>query len=192
MWRNIHQNHRGKLGLGVVAMGPVGGGRLMGMPDFLREEQGLDTSSAARLALRFVLSNPAVHVALSGMGSREMVDENVTAADGGTLSAKEQVTLNALLAETRKLADLYCTGCGYCIPCKQGVDIPGRFAAMNYLKAYGHEQFAKTAYRKVRRREQKAEGRGECVECRVCEGKCPQKIPIVEQLRETATALAAD
>ena len=51
--------HAAEKGLGVVAMGPVGGGRLARLPGFLKECTGLDVSSAAQLALRFVLSSPA-------------------------------------------------------------------------------------------------------------------------------------
>jgi predicted aldo/keto reductase-like oxidoreductase len=176
-------------GLGVVVMGSVGGGRLAGLPGFLKDTEGLDTSSAARLALRFVLANPDVHVALSGMGSPEMVEENVAAAEAGPLDPGEKGLLNGLVEQTRKLADLYCTGCKYCMPCEHGVNIPGRFEAMNYFKVYGLETHARERYARVRDGEKKTPGGGECVECRACEEKCPQKIPIVEQLRATEEAL---
>ena len=176
-------------GLGVVVMGPVGGGKLAELPGFLRDKTGIDTSSAAGLAVRFVLSNPNVHVALSGMGSVEMVEQNVAAAEAGPLTDDERAALDALLEQTKKLAELYCTSCGYCLPCEHGVNIPARFEAMNFLKAYGLEKHAKTTYKNVRAREAKAEGGGECVECGECEKKCPQKIEIVKQLKETEAAL---
>lgn len=178
-------------GLGVVVMGPVGGGRLAELPGFLQRASGLDTSSAAGLAIRFVLSNPHVHVALSGMGSRAMVDENVAAAEAGPLGAGERESLQVLLEQTKRLADLYCTGCGYCMPCPKGVDIPGRFTAMNQLSAYGLAAQARRQYEAVRAQEDKTEGKGVCVECGACEAKCPQKIPIIRQLKETQAALAA-
>ena len=171
-------------------MGPVGGGRLAGLPGFLSDSKGIDTANASTLAIRFVLSNPNVNVALSGMGSPRMVAENVAAAETGPLSDSEHQTLNKLLGETGRLADLYCTGCGYCLPCKQGVDIPARFEAMNYYKVYGLKEHARTVYSRIRERELKTEGQGDCIECRECEGKCPQNIPVVEQLKETESALA--
>jgi len=177
-------------GLGVVVMGPVGGGRLAGLPGFLRAADDLDTSSAAGLALRFVLSNPNVHMALSGMGSVEMVDENVGAAEAGLLDEAGRRALEGLLEKTRGLADLYCTGCGYCMPCEQGVDIPARFAAMNAFRVYGMQEHARAEYARIREREAKTDGGGECIACGKCVEKCPQNIPAIEQLRETDRALA--
>jgi predicted aldo/keto reductase-like oxidoreductase len=178
-------------GLGVVVMGPVGGGRLAGLPGFLRSADGLDTSSAAGLAIRFVLSNPNVHIALSGMGSRKMVDENVLAAETGPLSATDERTIGALLEKTSKLADLYCTGCGYCMPCPQGIDIPARFEAMNFIKVYGLEDHARQQYAAIRERERKTEGKGACTECGACVEKCPQGLDVTGQLKETEAALGA-
>lgn len=176
-------------GLGVAVMGSVGGGRLAGLPGFLRSKPGIDTSNAAALALRFVLSNPNVHVALSGMGSREMVEQNIDAAEDGALSETEYETLDQLLQETYRLAELYCTGCGYCMPCKQGVDIPARFEAMNYFKVYGLEEHARGLYGDIRACERNTAEGGKCVECRECEDRCPQTIPIVDQLKKTEAVL---
>jgi predicted aldo/keto reductase-like oxidoreductase len=181
--------HASEKGLGVVVMGPVGGGRLAALPEFLQDEQGLDTSSAAGLAIRFVLSNPNVNVALSGMGSTDMVEENVAAAEAGPLTDSEKEALDGLLEKTKKMADLYCTGCGYCMPCKQGVKIPARFEAMNMFSVYGLKEHAKNRYRNIRRNEKNSEGGGECIECGECEEKCPQHISIIEQLKETDAAL---
>jgi predicted aldo/keto reductase-like oxidoreductase len=177
-------------GLGVVVMGPVGGGRLAGLPGFLSGAEGLDTSDAAGLAVRFVLSNPNVDVAISGMNSIQMIDENIAAVESGSLSEAELYTLDQLLEKTKKLADLYCTGCGYCMPCEHGVNIPARFEAMNYFKVYGLEQYARTQYKNIRDREQKTDGQGICIECGDCVEKCPQNIEIIKQLKETEAALA--
>ncbi|MFC1713610.1 aldo/keto reductase [Candidatus Poribacteria bacterium] len=176
-------------GLAVVVMGPVGGGRLAGLPGFLSDSGELDTSSASGLALRFVLSNPNVSVAISGMNSAQMIDENIAAVERGPLSEAESSILGQLLEKTGKLADLYCTGCGYCMPCEHGVNIPARFEAMNYFKVYGLEEYARGQYKGIRGREQNAEGEGICVECGECMEKCPQNIEIIQQLKETEAAL---
>jgi len=170
-------------------MGPVGGGRL-GAPS--PEIQALLPGKSKRtpeIALRFVLSNPNVTCALSGMETIEMVEQNVaTASREEPLSDEERQAVLAQLEEKRKLADLYCTGCGYCMPCPHGVDIPGNFAAMNAYRVYGLKEHAASRYRKLATKEASA---ASCQECGECEPKCPQKIAIIDQLEETDKALGS-
>jgi len=173
-------------GIGVIVMGPVGGGRLAVIPKSIQDTPGLSNSRAAELALRFVIANPNVNVALSGMGSVEMVEQNVEAVEKGPLNEEEVATLNRLMAEMRKLADLYCTGCGYCMPCPHGVNIPRNFELYNYYKVYGFEEYATQQYARLVKREQDA---SMCVECGECLDKCPQHIPIPDQLKEVIELL---
>jgi len=176
-------------GLGVVVMGPVAGGRL-GFPS----EQIINmlpggTKSSPELALRFVLANPSVTVALSGMNTVEMVEENAaTASREEPLSADEKQRVLAMLEENKRLADLYCTGCGYCMPCPNGVNIPECFRLMNLHRVYGLTDAAQQRYRGFG--DEGNLNAGACLECGQCEPKCPQKIPIIEQLKETHEALA--
>jgi predicted aldo/keto reductase-like oxidoreductase len=147
------------------------------------------TASSAEIALRFVLSNPNVSCAISGMENLEMVEENcATASRGEPLSDEERATILAALEEKRKLADLYCTGCGYCMPCHHGVDIPANFQLMNTYRLYGLLDHAQWEYREEDLARNKAQA-AYCQECGECEPKCPQKIPIIAQLKETDRAL---
>lgn len=168
-------------GLGVVAMGPVGGGRLSYPSEFM---QGLvkKNVSTPELALRFVISNPNIHCALSGMGNLQMVDENVkTASVDEPLSSDELQRIDAMLKQCQSLADIYCTGCGYCMPCSHGVNIPACFSALILKKVYKLDTAAIKNYNGL-----KAENRAvACVECGACEKKCPQNIPIIKRLKET-------
>jgi hypothetical protein len=175
-------------GLGVVVMGPVAGGRL-GFPSeqILKLLPG-GTKSSPELALRFVLSNQDVTVALSGMNTVEMVEENVaTASREEPFSADERERVLGMLEENRRLADLYCTGCGYCMPCPNGVNIPECFRLMNLHRVYGLTEAARKRYGWFG--EEGNLNAGACVECGQCEPKCPQKIPIIGQLKETHRAL---
>jgi predicted aldo/keto reductase-like oxidoreductase len=99
----------------------------------------------------------------------------------------------AALEETKKLADLYCTGCGYCMPCPNEVNIPKNFEYMNYYRVYGLKEYARGAYADLGHSEWvkglKAE---ECIQCGECEPKCPQHIPIIEQLEEVARVLGGE
>ena len=118
-------------GLGTVAMGPVGGGRLA-YPTELSQKLGSGNLNTYELALRFVLGNPGVCCALSGMQTIDMVEQNaVVASLENPMSEEEWRRVGESLENLKKFSELYCTGCGYCQPCPKGVDIPGAFAAYN-------------------------------------------------------------
>ena len=175
-------------GLGICVMGPVGGGRLAALPPPVQDRLRLDDTQAAALALRFVLANPHVSCALSGMGATDIVDQNVAAASGECLSDRESSDLVGLFEELEALAALYCTGCNYCAPCPHGVSIPERFGLMNQHCVWGRTEQACSEYQKLLA----GESEGQCEECGECLEKCPQEIQIIAQLKETAAALGAD
>ena len=173
-------------GLGVVVMGPVGGGRLAIMPKGMRELSDLSNRNAAALALRFVLAHRGVSVALSGMGTLAMVSENAAAVDKGPLNETEVGTVNDMMAGLKDLADLYCTGCQYCLPCPEGVNIPRVFELLNYYRVYGLQDYAREQYKGL---VQGGHDASLCVECDTCLERCPQNIAISDQLREARELL---
>ena len=180
-------------GLGVVIMGPVGGGRLGAPSEVVQNMIPGGTKSSAELALRFVLSNPDVNVALSGMGSESMVDENLASASReSALTEGEKAAVIDVTEEKRRLADLYCTGCNYCMPCPQKVDIPGNFEAMNLHLVYGLTEAAREKYAQFGVAEWVRDKlpASACIGCGACESKCPQNIEIRKQLKETHRVLS--
>lgn len=172
-----------KLGLGIVVMGPVGGGRL-GYPSPAIRKMLPEAASVPEIALRFVLANPNVTLALSGMSTMQQVEENLRTASRPTaLTTREKLRVLETLRRYKKLADLYCTGCDYCMPCPHGVEIPRNFAALNAARVYGLPDHARQQYARTR-------GKAAlCRACRKCLEKCPQHIDIIAQLRETAREL---
>ncbi|MFH1008351.1 MAG: aldo/keto reductase [Candidatus Latescibacterota bacterium] len=174
-------------GMGVVIMGPVGGGSLAAPSEEIAKLLPQQAKSSAEIALRFVLANPNVSVALSGMSTMEQLEENVAVADREViLSAEDYVRIREALDEKKRLSELYCTGCEYCLPCPNGVDIPRNFTLMNLHRIFGVTETAKERYKRLVAREESA---AQCQECGECEPKCPQRIPIVAQLEEVVEAL---
>ena len=186
-------------GLGVIIMGPVGGGRLGAPSDVVKGLLKSKMVSSAEMALRFVLANPNVNMALSGMENEKMLTENVKVASiGGLLTEDERTQVNTMLDENKRLMDLYCTGCNYCMPCPQHINIPHLFRLMNYHKVYQLSDYAKNEYQKtcIPMDERKADWEkqtgldaSKCIECGQCEKKCPQKLEIIKQLKETHKAI---
>ncbi len=175
-------------GMGVAIMGPVGGGRLAAPSERVCNMVG-GAWSTPEIALRFVLANPNVTLALSGMNTMKMVEENTaTASREEPLSSEERQGVLEALGETQRLLELYCTGCGYCMPCPNNVDIPGNFNLMNYFRVWGLEKYARERYKRMEKNKKRRWAEA-CVECGECEPKCPQNIPIRERLKETAATL---
>ena len=178
-------------GMGVTIMGPVGGGRLGAPSQVIQDLLPGKVQSSAEMALRFVMNNPNVNIALSGMSSMEMVEENArVASDMSPLSAEENARVDAMLEENRRLAELYCTGCNYCMPCPKGLNIPEIFKMMNYHRVYGLTDYAKKTYAAIGSGNLKFQNAAACVGCGQCEKKCPQHLHIREQLRVTHDTLS--
>ncbi|MHB9022744.1 MAG: aldo/keto reductase [Armatimonadota bacterium] len=172
--------YAGRHGYGVVVMNPVGGGILgTPAPDFLHAIPGGAVTSLASVALRFVLANPHVSTACSGMSSEKMVAENVAAVEQAAgLSTDDREKMGQILDQFKALGDRFCTGCRYCMPCPRGVDIPNCFRLYNLHTVYGFRQGAREIYDRMNA-EQRA---STCARCGECEAKCPNKLPIMEQL----------
>lgn len=176
----------GELGVGVVVMCPVAGGMLASPAPQLQQliPGGATTTTAA--ALQFVLANPDVSTAASGMSTPEQVAENVATANALTaMNAEDRARMERILDEFAAIGDKFCTGCGYCMDCQNGVDIPRNFRLYNTAKVYGLMAWAKQEYANM-----DAAKRAEaCAHCGECEPKCPNKLPIQEQLETVAAAL---
>jgi len=186
--------HAHEKGMGVIIMGPVAGGRLGETGGSMAELLPKGIASTPELALRFVISNPNVTVALSGMSTMQHVEENVaTASRDVALSDAEKADIETAIQQLKKLSDLYCTGCGYCLPCPQGVAIPDIFRQANLARVYGALEAAKQGYKwMIDQDKEDKKPATECVECGKCEEKCPQHIKIIEQLKKSHELLKSE
>lgn len=170
-------------GLGTVAMGPVGGGRLAAPTELYAKLTGKDSLPTYELAFKFCLGNPNLSCALSGMQNIDMVRQNTDLASGGSnFSEEEWKVLGESMEQLKKFSDLYCTGCKYCQPCPAGIEIPNIFNMFTYHNVYGLTDHAKGMYKKY-----VEEGKplsDQCKNCGFCERKCPQHLQIREQLKK--------
>ncbi len=170
----------GELGVGVVAMCPVAGGMLGYPSDALRQAIGMDLSTPA-LALRFVLSNPDVSTACSGMNTLEMLEENVRTVREFDPAEGAAVRITEGIDKLRKeLGDRFCTACRYCAECPEGLEIWRLMEIWQNWKAFGLEEWARNALKGI------PEGKGpaRCSSCGACEGKCPNNLHVRDRLEQ--------
>ena len=148
--------------IGFIAMKPLAGGAI----------------EDATLALRFLCADENVSVVIPGMAEIKEAEQNLAAAENtAPLSAEELAAMDAIRAS---LGTHFCRRCNYCAPCTAGISIPAMFLMEGYLSRYGLADWAKMRY----------EGLGktasDCVECGVCETRCPYQLPIREMLKTVA------
>ncbi|MDO5709634.1 MAG: aldo/keto reductase [Coriobacteriales bacterium] len=172
-------------GIPVVIMEPLRGGKLVNLlPKEARDLVATNPHgwSAAELAFRWLWNQPQVTCVLSGMNSLDMVEENcrvagVVVADSFT---EEDFSLVADICEAiKRRVRVGCTGCGYCMPCPKGVDIPALFRCWNEMYTEGKNYGRREYWQTVSLRREKPFAR-QCVKCGACESHCPQKLPIRE------------
>ena len=175
-------------GLGVVIMEPLLGGRLARPPKAIREVTGTERTPV-EWALQWLWDKPEVSVVLSGMSTMTQVEENVVSAGRsgvGSLSAAERELLKRVQAKYSELNPIPCTGCEYCLPCPEGVNIPRVFAIYNEGMVYEEMEQARQRYGRM-----PADQLGSlCVQCRTCESRCPQHIEISEWIPRAHEELA--
>lgn len=181
-------------GLPVLIMEPLRGGRLTeGLPPSARRliEGHRPAVTAAQLGLGWLWDQPEVTCVLSGMGRGEMLEENARLAGRcapGCLGEGERALIARVRQEIGRKIRVGCTGCGYCLPCPAGVDIPGVFRCYNERYTDGWYTAVKeyTMCTTLRRTPSYA---SLCRHCGQCETHCPQTLPIRRQLKDARRVL---
>ena len=147
-------------GKGFICMKPLAGGAIENAP----------------LAMRFIASNKDITVNIPGMANEDELKQNVAAAcDPASLSEEE-------LREVQNIRDTlgnqFCRRCNYCQPCTMGINISFCFTINGYLTRYGLKDWAIGRYKGM------AVEPNACIECGMCESRCPYHLPIIEMLKD--------
>lgn len=173
----------------LVIMEPVKGGSLAAFPEDITQmyHELNPAASMASFALRWVGSLPGVKVVLSGMSTMEQVEDNLkTFGEFKALSEKEKDTVDKVVALINSRVQNGCTGCGYCMPCPAGVEIPRNFRTWNTYHMYRNYNMVKDEWEKHLGEEHKAKN---CIKCGKCEQVCPQKLSIRADLEKVQADL---
>lgn len=176
--------------LPVMVMEPVRGGYLATI-DSERAKPFLELEpqrSIASWAIRWVESLPQVAVVLSGMSDLQQLEDNVaTMTHFEPMNEQELEAIDRVVEEIRKVNEIPCTGCRYCMDCPMGADIPEIFSIYSQYKIFGKEKAFVQDYEEV---VEHGNGAEHCVRCMACTTKCPQMIAIPDKLEMIAKLYA--
>lgn len=150
--------------IGFIAMKPLAGGAI----------------ENPELAMRFICSNPNVTVVIPGMHTIDELEQNLRAAEREEPLTQEE--LKEMEDIRAHLGSNFCRRCNYCAPCTEGISIPNVFLFEGYLKRYGLESWARERYGTLKAKA------SACIQCGVCESRCPYHLPIREMMKSAAEA----
>jgi len=168
-------------GVGVAIMGPLRGGLLTGesavFAEHLPELAGLPVQE---IALRFLLSSPAVSTVLSGMNEIAHLEQNAAVASLETPMTPEQ--RERFIEAFREFSggEAFCTACNYCAgKCPEGLPISH---LMTLWQLGGLLRLATMTGQIVALKGNEAQHPSKCVACDTCVEACPQNLPIPDRM----------
>ena len=148
--------------IGFIAMKPLAGGAI----------------EDATLALRFLCADENVTVVIPGMAEIKEAQQNLAAVENTAPLSEEE--LAAMDGVRKSLGTHFCRRCNYCAPCAAGISIPAVFLMEGYLSRYGLADWAIMRYNGMEKTA------SDCIECGVCETRCPYGLPIREMMKSVA------
>ena len=151
--------------IGFICMKPLAGGAI----------------DDATLAMRFIAANEHVTVVIPGMAEEAEIDQNIAAVEDPSPLSPEELAKIQTIRDT--LGTQFCRRCNYCAPCAVGINIPMVLLVEGYLSRYGLTDWAAQRYAGM---EKKA---SDCIECGLCETRCPYQLPIRQLLKNAAEKL---
>ncbi len=173
-----------ELGIGTIVMNPVAGGRFAeNSAVFQPLLEQLGAVSCADLAIRYVLSNPDVDTLISGINKVADVDDTLASAARPRFTVAQCGAVAAFIEGLSRRKVGFCTGCGYCMPCPQEVNIPQVMEAIyneRFLGFHGnavaqHHQIGSVPWIK-------GKNAAACTACGECVAKCTQHLPIPDEM----------
>lgn len=180
--------------LPVIVMEPLRGGRLVDLlPEAAKKlfREDPEGRTPAALAFKWLFDQPEVTCVLSGMSSLEMVEQNLAAASAarpGCMTDSDRALIERVKEEIRRCVKAGCTGCGYCMPCPKGVDIPGTFRCWNAMYSEGRAS-GRRDYLQCTAMRKDSSSASQCVGCGKCESHCPQRLPVRRLLKDASREL---
>ena len=183
----------GSMGIPVVIMEGLLGGKLANAPDNVQAMYDAFPvkRSAVEWAFRWLCNHPEVATVLSGCNEPKQIDDNLRIFDTvepNIMTAEELALIDRVREGYISRTKIGCTGCRYCMPCPNGVDIPTTFRAWNNHSLYNVPYSDSWEVRMLKDHTATPD---QCIGCGCCEAACPQHLNIIEELQHAWSEINA-
>jgi predicted aldo/keto reductase-like oxidoreductase len=176
--------------IGVVAMKPFGGGRLLTkrgayrVPKYqtggITYQARITAETTPAQCLSYVLAQVGVSMALPGVKSNAEL-----AAALHVLEASEaERDFSSLLTHFGRYVAGECVYCNHCLPCPEGIDI-GQVNRLLDEAQWDISPGLRMAYNALPARA------SACTGCAACEARCPFGVEVIARMRQAAALLEA-
>ncbi|MBE6904578.1 MAG: 4Fe-4S dicluster domain-containing protein [Ruminococcaceae bacterium] len=165
----------------VWIMEPVRGGGLANPPQAIKKqlEALFPNKPIPSIAFRFLQAIDEATVILSGMSNMQQLKDNIE-----TFKTNEPVAPE-LFKKLTEIGDLLakgvpCTSCRYCVKyCPNEIEIPNIINLYNANTYEGKEKISSEILANI----EESKRPTACIECKACEGICPQQIKISQVMK---------
>lgn len=187
-------------GIGILIMNPLCGGLLTQPSATLKElADQVGACSAPDLGIRHVLSNTSIDAIISGISKPSDVDASIASGSAPPFSEGQLALIQSKLGSILAERQAFCTGCRYCMPCPQGIDIPGVMDMVAQQRLWSFEEHTCQSRVGIQASESpsllslwmgqaRITSIGDCLRCGVCETRCTQHLGIMEAIGYAANA----
>ena len=155
-----------KLGIATIAMKPLGGGAF----------------TNAALSLKFLLRDEYIDMILTGFERKEEIHENIKTAKSELDIFEDEKKI--MEKDRLILGNEYCRGCDYCQPCPNNIPISFILRAYSqFVRRTGWTDWIIDFTKNLSDIDEL------CINCGLCETKCPYSLPIRSLIRKKSKEL---
>jgi predicted aldo/keto reductase-like oxidoreductase len=171
-------------GLGMVIMEPLRGGSIINnTPPEVKKllSEYPERRSLVEWCFRWLYNMPEVSVILSGTSTIEQLKDNLRIFENSqpnVMSEKDMELIHTIQKIYESKTNIGCTGCKYCMPCPQGLDIPNLFKLYNQYQLLNKPVNDSLMYQNSR-----MVCADQCIHCGHCKQHCPQQLEIPELMK---------
>jgi len=175
----IAQTH--EKGIATLVMNPLAGGLLAQKSPVLQKAVfgAVGIKDVVEAAHRYLAGDENIDTILCGINKPSDITATIENYSKPPLTGQQRKDLEEVMSRMSSKGMGFCTACRYCMPCPEGINVPGM---MNIVYLDRFLQMSERAGGFYERRVNPENSPVRCTKCGQCEDTCTQHLKITEEL----------